>query len=35
LIERLKGELEEIAMIEQHPKLEGKQAIMVMGPRKH
>ncbi|MCK9195155.1 MAG: translation initiation factor IF-3 [Nevskia sp.] len=35
LIERLKAELDELALIEQHPKLEGKQAIMVMGPRKH
>ena len=35
LIERLKIELDELALIEQHPKLEGKQAIMVMGPRKH
>ena len=35
LIDRLKAELDELALVEQHPKLEGKQAIMVMGPRKH
>jgi len=34
LIERLKGDLDEQALIEQNPKLEGKQAIMVMSPRK-
>ncbi len=34
LIERLKKELEELALIEQMPKLEGRQAVMVMGPRK-
>jgi translation initiation factor IF-3 len=34
LIERLKKELEELALIEQYPKLEGRQAVMVMGPRK-
>jgi translation initiation factor IF-3 len=34
LIERLKAELEELALIEQMPKLEGRQAVMVMGPRK-
>jgi len=35
LIERLKGDLDQQALIEQNPKLEGKQAIMVMSPRKH
>ncbi len=29
---RLKGQFEEIAKIEHHPKLEGKQMIMVLAP---
>jgi len=35
LIDRIKGDLEEVALIEQSPKMEGRQAIMVMSPRKH
>jgi len=35
LIERIKTDLDPFAQVEQFPKLEGKQAIMVMGPRKH
>jgi translation initiation factor IF-3 len=34
LIERVKGDLGEIAQIEQYPKLEGRQTIMVMSPRR-
>ncbi len=34
LIERVKGDLEELAQIEQYPKLEGRQTIMVMSPRR-
>jgi translation initiation factor IF-3 len=35
LIDRIKADLEQIALIEQAPKLEGRQAVMVMSPRKH
>ena len=34
LIDRIKADLEEVALIEQSPKMEGRQAIMVMAPRK-
>jgi len=34
LIDRIKADLEETALIEQSPKMEGRQAIMVMAPRK-
>jgi translation initiation factor IF-3 len=34
LIDRIKGDLEEHALIEQSPKLEGRQTVMVMAPRK-
>ena len=34
VMERLKGELDELAVIEQYPKMEGKQSVMVMSPRK-
>ncbi len=35
LIDRIKADLEQVALIEQSPKMEGRQAIMVMSPRKH
>jgi translation initiation factor IF-3 len=35
LIDRIKADLDEVALIEQSPKLEGRQAVMVMSPRKH
>jgi translation initiation factor IF-3 len=35
LIDRIKADLEQHALIEQAPKLEGRQAVMVMSPRKH
>ncbi|OIQ96360.1 translation initiation factor IF-3 [mine drainage metagenome] len=34
LIERIKGDLEEHGMVEQFPKMEGRQMVMVIGPRK-
>ena len=34
LIERIRNELEELAQVEQAPKLEGRQTIMVMAPRR-
>jgi translation initiation factor IF-3 len=34
LIEKLKGDLEAHASIEQAPKLEGRQVIMLVGPKK-
>ncbi len=33
-LERIKADLEEIAVVEQMPKMEGRQMIMVIGPRK-
>ena len=35
LIDRIKADLDQFALIEQSPKLEGRQAVMVMSPRKH
>lgn len=34
LLERIKAELEDIAKVESFPKLEGRQLIMVMAPKK-
>lgn len=34
LLERIKAELDEIAKVESFPKLEGRQLIMVMAPKK-
>lgn len=34
VIERLKGELNELAVIEQFPRMEGRQSVMVMSPKK-
>ena len=34
LMDRLKLELEPLATIEQYPKMEGKQSVMVMSPKK-
>ena len=33
-LERLKADLEEFAQVEQMPKLEGRQMVMVMAPKK-
>jgi translation initiation factor IF-3 len=34
LLKRIETDLDEIAAVEQFPKLEGRQMVMVMGPRK-
>ena len=33
-LERIKADLDEIALVEQMPKMEGRQMIMVIAPRK-
>jgi translation initiation factor IF-3 len=33
VLDRVRGDLDEIAKIEQFPKMEGRQMIMVMAPR--
>ena len=33
VLDRVREELEDLAKIEQHPKLEGRQMVMVMAPR--
>lgn len=35
LLERVEKDLEELSVVEQHPKLEGRQMIMVLSPRKN
>ncbi|HRQ57773.1 MAG TPA: translation initiation factor IF-3 [Azoarcus taiwanensis] len=34
-LERIRADLEEIAMVEQMPKMEGRQMVMVIAPKKH
>jgi translation initiation factor IF-3 len=34
LLKRIEKDLEEVAGVEQFPKLEGRQMVMVMGPKK-
>ena len=34
LLERVRNELDEIALVEQMPRLEGRQMVMVVAPRK-
>lgn len=34
LLERVKGDLEAVAIVEQFPKMEGRQMVMVLSPRK-
>ena len=34
LLERVRTDLDELAAVEQFPKLEGRQMVMVLGPRK-
>jgi len=34
LLKRIETDLEEVAAVEQFPKLEGRQMIMIMGPKK-
>lgn len=35
LLKRVEADLSELATVEQFPKLEGRQMVMVMAPRKH
>jgi len=34
LLERVKNDLEEYAVVEQFPRMEGRQMVMVMSPKK-
>lgn len=34
LLNRIKSDLEEYALVESFPKMEGRQAVMVLGPKK-
>jgi translation initiation factor IF-3 len=34
LLKRIEKDLEEIAIVEQFPKMEGRQMVMVMSPKK-
>jgi len=34
MIERIKTDLIDLAVVEQHPRMEGRQAVMVMGPKR-
>ena len=34
LIERVRGDLEPYSVVEQYPKMEGRQLIMVLAPKK-
>lgn len=34
LLQRVREDLEDIATVEQHPSMEGRQMVMVMAPRK-
>lgn len=34
LLKRIEQDLEELALVEQFPKMEGRQMVMVMGPKK-
>ena len=34
LLERIRDELADVAVVENMPKLEGRQMIMVLGPKK-
>ena len=34
LMDRVKADLQELAIIEQHPRLEMRQSVMVMSPKK-
>jgi len=35
LLARVRGDLEQYAVVEQMPQLEGRQMVMVMAPKKH
>jgi hypothetical protein len=34
LLERVKGDLEAVGVVEQFPKMEGRQLVMVLAPKK-
>jgi translation initiation factor IF-3 len=34
LLERVKADLQEVGIVEQFPKLEGRQMVMVLAPKK-
>lgn len=34
VLKRIEKDLEELAVVEQYPKMEGRQLVMMMGPRK-
>ena len=34
LLERIRGDLEPVAIIEQFPRLEGRQMVMLLAPKK-
>jgi translation initiation factor IF-3 len=34
VLERVKNDLEELAVVESFPKVEGRQAVMVLAPKK-
>ena len=34
MLKRIEGDLEEFGNMEQFPKMEGRQMVMVMGPKK-
>jgi translation initiation factor IF-3 len=34
LLQRVEQDLEELASVEQHPKMEGRTMVMVMAPKK-
>ena len=34
LLDRIEGDLSEIAVVEQRAKMEGRQMIMIIGPKK-
>jgi translation initiation factor IF-3 len=34
MLERIRDELADVALVEQFPKLEGRQMIMVLAPKK-
>lgn len=34
VMDRVKGDLDELAVVEQHPRMEGRQAVMILAARK-
>jgi translation initiation factor IF-3 len=35
MLERVEEDLNGLAVVEQHPRLEGRQMVMLIGPKKH